>query len=250
MPMAGKVVLAAVAILNGHWIYDAARSRVLDPDLQITKTATGTLHRDGGTGAPYEFDLAGGSYPLSNGRTISWTPLAPTQWRASKKNNDEVLETAIVTLHGNTLRTVTHGKLPDGTPYERTVTYRRGGQGDGLVGRWRSIKVDTGSTPDAFIISTAGDGVVTWRIPTDLQVITGPFDGTDLPIVGPRGPTGATIAMHTDGPNRFAYVMKNDGQIAERGTITISGDHHRLTELTWDVQQPERKSKLVYERNP
>jgi hypothetical protein len=128
--------------------------------------------------------------------------------------------------------------------------WRRVGPGTGLVGRWHSVKVDTGSTWDGFIISTAADGVVTWRIPTDLQVITGPLDGSDLPIVGPQGPTGATMAVHPIGTRRFSYVMKNNAQISGRGTITLSGDGLWLTELTWDVDQPERKSKLVYKHDP
>jgi hypothetical protein len=223
---------------------------VLDPDLRITRTATRTLHVEGGSSAPYEFDLVGGSYPLSNGRTIAWVPTARDTWRATKRKNGEVLETVTVTLSGDTLCSATRGKLPDGSPYERTVTYRRDGRGEGLIGRWRSIKVDTGATWDGFVISTADDGVVTWRIPTDLQVITGPFDGSDLAIVGPNGPTGSTIAMRAAGPRRFAYVMKNGDQIAERGTVTISRDLRWLTELTWGVGQPDRKSKLVYKHDP
>jgi hypothetical protein len=239
-----------VAMLAGRWTYDAAKSRVLDPDLLITKTVTGTLRAEGGSSAPYEFDLVGGSYPLSNGRTITWVPTARDTWRAIKKKNDQVLETVTVTLSGRTLRRATHGKLPDGSPYERIVTYRRTERGEGLIGRWRSIKVDTGATWDGFVISTADDGIVTWRIPTDLQVITGPFDGSDLPIVGPNGPTGSSIALRIAGPRRFAYEMKNGEQITERGTVTISRDRRWLTELTWGVDQPDRKSKLVYRRDP
>jgi hypothetical protein len=241
---------ATVAMLAGRWTYDAAKSQVRDPDLLITKTATGTLHAEGGSSAPYEFDLVGGSYPLSNGRTITWVPTARDTWRATKKKNDQVLETVAVTLTGSTLRRATHGKLPDGSPYERIVIYRREGRGEGLIGRWRSTKVDTGATWDGFVISTGDDGIVTWRIPTDLQVITGPFDGSDLAIVGPNGPTGSTIALRVVGPRRFAYVMNNGEQITERGTVTISRDRRWLTELTWGVDQPDRKSKLVYRRDP
>jgi hypothetical protein len=44
--------------------------------------------------------------------------------------------------------------------------------------------------------------------------------------------------------------MKHGGQIAERGTITISRDRRWLTESSWGVDQPNRKSKLVYRRDP
>jgi hypothetical protein len=241
---------AAVTMLAGRWTYDAAKSRVLDPDLLITKTASGTLHAKGGSGAPYEFDLVGGSYPLSNGRTITWVPTARDTWSAIKKKNEQVLEAVTVTLSGSTLRRATQGKLPDGSPYERVVTYRREGQGEGLVGRWRSTRVDTGATWDGFVISAGNDGIVTWQIPTDLQVITGPIDGSDLAIVGPTGPTGSSIALRVAGARRFDYVMKNGERITESGTVTISRDRRWLTEVTWDVDEPDRKSKLVYRRDP
>jgi hypothetical protein len=211
-------VLAAV--LDGRWTYNAARSVQVDPDLEITSTATGSV--------------------LLNGRTAAWTPLAAGSWQ---------VETSVVTLHDDTLTRAIHSKLPDGSPFERTTTYRRTGHGRDLVGHWRSIKVDTGSTWDGFIISTAPDGVVTWRIPTDLQVITGPFDGSDLPVVGPHGPTGETMAVSVAGPGRFTYIKKSAGQISDRGTITLSPDHHWMTEVTWEASQPQRKSRLVYERD-
>jgi hypothetical protein len=240
----------SAAMLEGRWIYDAAKSRAFDPDLRITRTATGSLHADGGSSGPYEFDLAGGSYPLSNRGTITWVATGRDTWLATKRRNGDVFETVAVTLSRNTLRSSLRGKLPDGSAYERTVTYRREGRGEGLVGVWRSIKVDTGATQDSFVISTAQDGIVTWRIPTDLQVITGPIDGSDLAIIGPTGPIGSTIAMRAAGSRRFVYVMKNGNRIAERGIVMVSRDCRRLTELSWSVGEPERKSKLVYERDP
>jgi hypothetical protein len=241
---------ASVAILAGRWTYEAAKSRVVDPDLRITAAAAGKMRAEGGSSAPYEFDLLGSSYPLSNGRTISWVETRPEKWRVTKAKNGEVLETIAVTLAGNTLRYETRGRLPDGSPYERIVTYRRKGRGEGLIGLWRSLKVDTGATWDGFEISTSNGGVVTWRIPTDLQMFTGPFDSSDLAIVGPNGPSGSTIAVRPAGPRRFTYVMKSGERIAERGTITISSDRRWLTEVAWRVEQPKAKSKLVYRRTP
>jgi len=240
----------SVAVLSGRWTYNAAKSRPIDPDLRITPNTNRTLHAEGGPSAPYDFDLVGGAYPLSNGRTIAWVPTARQTWRVTKRRNTEVLETVTVTLTGNTLRTAASGALLNGSPYERTVTYRREGYGEELIGRWQSIRVDTGTTWDGFVISLSDDGVVTWRIPTDLQVIKGRLDGSDLAIVGPNGQTGSTIAVRVAGARRFAYVLKDAGRIAERGTFVISRDGRWLTELTWHVDQPNRKSKLVYERAP
>jgi hypothetical protein len=240
----------SVATLAGHWTYDNAKSRVLDPDLRIARTGTGTLRAEGISGAPYEFDLVGGSYPLSNGRTVTWARTEHETWKVTRKKNDDVLETGTVALSGNTLRRATQGKLPNGSPYERTVLYRRDGRGEGLVGRWRAVKVDTGTTWDGFVISVAEGDIVTWRIPTDLQFMTGPLDGSDLPVIGPNGATGSTMAFHEVAPRRFDYVTKDGGKITERGIVTISSDRRWLTELTWDEDQPARKSRLVYKREP
>ncbi len=161
----------SVALLDGHWTYNAARSRPFEPDLRISRAGSGKFHFESASKAGYDFDLAGGSFPLPNGGTISWVPTGLHAWRVTRARKDTLLDKSTVALSGNTLRIETRAKLPNGSPYERTVTYRRQGNGDDLAGHRHCIHVDTGSTWDGFVISIAPDGVVTWRIPTDLQVI-------------------------------------------------------------------------------
>jgi hypothetical protein len=241
---------ASTPVLDGRWIYDSTKSRQLDPDLRIETAGDGNLYLEGGDfGGPYEFDLKGGSHALSDGVAILWRPISSDRWSVAKTRNGKVVESAQVTLRGNTLRTAMRGRLPDGSPYERNIRWHRQGRGSGLTGMWRSIEVNTGSTFDEFVISTAANGEVTWRIPTDLQVITGRLDGSDLPIIGPTGSTGATIALRRVGPTRVEYVIKRANRITERGTITVSADGHWLSELNWPADQPDRKSKLVYKRD-
>src|SRR5581483_378565 len=236
--------------LDGRWIYDSGRSRQLDPDLLIATTTRGTLRLEGGHfGGPYELDAQGGSHRQANGTTIVWHPISPGTWSFTRVRDGEIVESAEVTLRGDTLRTAMRGRLPDGLPYERIARWHRDGHARGLAGKWRSIAVDTGTTFDEFIISTAKDGVVTWQIPTDLQVITGRLNGSDLPIVGTRGTTGSTIALRRVAPGRFAYTMKEAGRITELGTITISPNGRWLTEWSWGADQPRRRSKLVYGRD-
>jgi hypothetical protein len=217
----------SVSILDGQWVYDSARSRPVDPDVKITRSATGTLRAEGLLDAP-----------------VQLSPEGDSTWHASGSK-----DTFTLTLAGMKLRDVRRGRLPDGSPFERTVVYERRGQGDGPVGSWRSIKIDTGSTFDAYVFSVASDGVVTWRIPTDLQVITGRFDGGDLVVFDPKGPTGSTVAIKAAGPRRFDYVIKIAGQPSQRGSITVSRDRRWLTDLSWDVGHPARKSALVYKRD-
>ncbi len=210
-------------------------------------TATnGNLYLEGGQfGGSYEFDLQGGAHRQPNGTTVAWRPTSSDAWSVTRMRKDEVVDSTDVFLRGDTLRTSLRGKLPDGSPYERITRWRRQGHGSGLIGTWHSIKVDTGSTFDEFVISTAENGVVTWRIPTDLQVITGRLDGSDLPIIGPTGPSGSTIALLPVGHGRFQYAIKRANRVTERGTITISSDGRWLTEMSWAVEQPDRKSRLV-----
>jgi hypothetical protein len=239
----------SVCVLAGHWTYNAAKSRETDPDLRITLDGPGVLHAESASMGSYDFDLMGGSFAVSNGSTISWVATGRDAWRVTRSRNGIAVETLTVKLSGEILRIEAHGKLPNGSPYERTVTYRRARPGKGLVGRWQAIKVDRGATWDGFVISTDSDGVVTWRIPTDLQLITGHFDGSDLAIVGPKGPTGSTIAVRAAGARRFDYVIKSGDRVTEHGSIAISPDRHWLTEINWSVEEPDRKSRLIYERD-
>jgi hypothetical protein len=40
----------------------------------------------------------GGAHPLSNGRTIARLPTGRDTWQVTKKRNEEVLETSVVSL--------------------------------------------------------------------------------------------------------------------------------------------------------
>jgi hypothetical protein len=241
---------AAEHPLVGTWTFDAARSVLVEKDLRFVPVAPNRLRCEGGLGGSYEFAFDDGGNKLRNGRTVAWQTTGANRWRVTKAQDGALIDTTDVVLDGQSLMTVTVGKLPDGSPYQRKVTYRRDGDGRGLVGLWRSIRVNTGATWDGFVISEAADGVVTWRVPTDLQTITGKFDGSDLDVVGPNGPTGTTLAVHPTGTRRYSYVMKSGGKIVERGMIKLSEDGRRMTELTWDEGQPKRMSKGVYIRTP
>ncbi len=241
---------AGVATLVGSWSYDRTHSREIDPDLWISKSATGHLSLRNGSGMAYDFDLAGGVHPLAHGGTLSWHATAPDHWLAARwTESHEPVDTVFVQLAGNTLRCETHAKLPNGSPYTRTVTYRRATLGKGLIGRWRTIEVDNEVPWDGFVISSSPDGTITWQIPTDLQQFSGHMNGSDMPIVGPHGPTGSAFAMRPEGPRRFSYMRKDQGRVTERGIITVSRDLRWLTEVSWPVGQPDRKSKLVYKRD-
>ena len=246
-------VFAAQSAFVGSWTFDAAQSDLAGGDWKIVSTADGRMRSTGGSTAPYEFGVDGQENRTENGRLVAWTWTGPNTWRMTKKRDGVLAETAEVALSsaGQRLTTVVTGKLPDQSDFRRTTVYRRQGGGAGLPGTWRAVSVDTGDTYDGYIISEAPDGVMTWKIPTDHQIIVGPFDGSDLKIEGPGlPPGGATLAVRAVAPRQLSYTMKTAGQVSQHGTVTISPDGKTLTELFWEPKQEAHPSKGVYVKQP
>jgi hypothetical protein len=245
--------LAAQSAFVGSWTFDAAHSDLAGGEWKIVPASEGKMHSSGGSSAPYDFAIDGQDNRTESGRLIAWTQVGPNAWRMTKKRDGALVETAQVTLSANgaDLTTAIVGKLPDQSDFRRTTVYRRQGEGQGLPGTWRAVSVDTGDTYDGYIISEAPGGVMTWKIPTDHQVIVGKFDGSDLKIEGPGlPPGGATLAAHVVGPRQLSFTMKTEGQVSQHGTVTISPDGKTLTELFWEPGQEARPSKAVYVKEP
>lgn len=245
--------LAAQSAFVGSWTFDAAQSDLAGGDWKIVSTGGGKMHSSGGSTAPYDFAVDGQENRTENGRLVAWTQIRPNAWRMTKKRDGVLAETAEVTLSadGRNLTTVVTGKLPDQSDFRRTTVHRRQGDGASLAGIWRAVSVDTGDTYDGYIISEAPDGVMTWKIPTDHQIIVGKFDGSDLKIEGPGlPPGGATLAARVAGPRRLSFTMKTEGRVSQHGTVTISPDGKTLTELFWEPGQDAHPSKGVYVREP
>ncbi len=236
----------------GAWTFDPGRSDIVADDLIFTRAPGGKIHSEGGGTAAYDFQVDGGDSVTANGRIVSWVSVGDGEWTMTKRRDGKVVETTRVKLAADqaTLTTATVGVLPDGSDFTRTTTYRRVAGDKGLLGRWHSVKVDTGATWDGYIISRNAAGDMTWEIPTDHQVITGRFDGSDLPIKGPGVPPGATLSAHRESDRQLSFTMKVKGTITERGTVTISADGQSMTEVSWPPGQEGRKSTAVYVKTP
>jgi hypothetical protein len=236
----------------GGWTFDPERSDIVANDLIFTRARDGRIHSEGGGTAAYDFQVDGGESVTANGRIVSWVTVGDRAWTMTKKRDGKVVETTRVKLAADqrTLTTATVGVLPDGSDFRRTTTYRRIAGTTGLLGQWHSVKVDTGATWDGYIISGNEAGEMTWEIPTDHQVITGRFDGTDLPIKGPGVPPGATLSARRDSDRQLSITMKMNGKVTEYVTVTISEDGKLMTEVSWPPGQEDRKSKAVYVKTP
>lgn len=233
----------------GAWTFDPGRSAIAENDLTFTLEPNGQMHSAGGGTAPYAFKIDGGKATTANGRIMEWKS-NDNGWIVTKTRDGKIVETAQVSLSADqkTLVIAGTGTLPDGSDFRRTTTYQRVSGKTGLPGLWHSVKVDTGATWDGYIISQKKLGVMVWEIPTDHQVITGRFDGSDLPIAGPGLPKSATIAIRQDTPLALSSTKKVAGVVQEYGTISISPDGRTMTEMSWPPGQLERKSKAIYVR--
>lgn len=247
-------LLAPVALADnpfvGRWKLDPSRSRQMADRLHYVDLGGGRMRFDDGAAVRYDFALDGKPHRSGEARSMTWRPLGPGRWETTLTIAGRRAETATRALSadGNTLTVHARGVLPDGTAYTHDQRYDRVGAGEGLAGTWRGGAVDTNGMPDGYLISEAGDGVVTWEIPTDRQRLVGRFDGSDMTLAGPHVPAGITFAMTRVSERELRYVMKVEGEPGQYGTVTISDDGDTFTEESWPSGREADKSISVLVR--
>ncbi len=234
----------------GVWKVDPARSRQISDPIRYEDLGRGRMRYSSGSSAGYEFAVDGKEYPSGNKRTVAWKSLGPGQWQSVSSFDGTVREIARWTLssNGQSLDVTADGALPNGMTYRHEKKYVREGAGTGLFGVWRNIETNTHEMADGYVLTEDGSGIVTWSIPTDNQIITGRFDGSDMQVAGATAPPGTTLAVRKTEPRIFDYVMKVKGSVIQYGRMMISDDGNTFVEDSWPPGREGQKSTTVLVR--
>src|SRR5262249_39225693 len=208
-------LLAAGNAWDGTWKLDVSKSHLIGDTFTYSKSANGMLHFDDGSTTSYDFNADGKDYPSYYDRTTNWTAAGKNAWDSVTKVNGKTINKAHRTLSadGNTLTLNFTATRPDGSSYHEQDVYTRigGNAADGLLGKWRSTKVDA-STPDSFVISTPAAGVIRWEIPEQKATVQGKADGSDNPVKGPNIPPGMTLGFTQSKADEIRYAVKYNGK--------------------------------------
>jgi hypothetical protein len=202
-------------------------------------------------GGPILFDFAidGNDYPSAYNRPTSWTASGSNAWDSVTRADGKELSKShrVLSADGKTLTMTFTGTRPDGAPFHEEDVYTRigGSAGEGLIGKWRSIKVEE-NAPLTFIISTPLSGVFHYVIPDQKATAEGAADGSQHPISGPTVPPGMTIAFRLATPRELHYDIKVNGTGDTSGVQTLAADGRSFTDVSWTPGKESEKQTAVY----
>jgi len=248
LALPASAAFAADSPWTGTWKLDPAKSHFTGQTFTYSKGPGELLHYEDGSTASFDFGLDGKEYKSWANRTFSWTPAGRNAWDAVNKADGKVLSKGHITLSedGKTLNMTFTGTKPDGSTYHEEDTYTRVSGTDGLLGTWRSSKVQGPYGPQSFVISSPAAGTLRYYIPDMKATAEGAIDGTDLPVSGPDIPPGMTIGFKQVTPTKHKYTMKIDGKPDTYGVQTISADGTFFTDVSWNPGHESEKTTSVY----
>jgi hypothetical protein len=123
----------------------------------------------------------------------------------------------------------------------KTQIYERMGEGEGFVGSWKEDAQNDGTGP--ILETTLKSSTFEVNYTERHQDTTMPLNGKDVPLKGT-----VTMSVQAGDAHTMNLMMKNSGQPAIQGTMTISDDGKTLTEDWWRPDHPEQKQHKVYNR--
>lgn len=229
------LLVAGVALaetpLAGTWKFDAAKSKLTGETMKFASAGNGEMRLTAGAES-YTFKDDGSDSATPFGETAIWTKQGDGSWQEVVKKGSMTLETDEYKISdgGKTLTVTSTGTKPNGESFNDTEVFQRMAGTTGLLGTWKSNKVEE-SSRTGYVIKDNGDGTITWELPDYKATVHLKIGGPAETATGPTVPEGLTLSMTKEGPRRFVVVEKLKDKPIWRGVMTVSADGHTLTEV-------------------
>ena len=153
--------------------------------------------------------------------------------------------TTKISADGKTMTVTSRGKKPNGESFEMNATWVRVSGGPGLVGKWKSTKVQVST--EMWEITANGDDGLTMTIVDYKAVCSVKFDGKDYPCTGPTMPRNFTMSARKTGARSVEFTEKMDGKVVYTDLFTVSSDGKTITDEAAPAGGNE-KIKIVYDK--
>jgi hypothetical protein len=239
------VMMAADSPFIGKWKLNPAKSQFAGTTMTIEQLPSGEIQMTA-EGQSYKFRIDGKEYPAFWGMTATWKQVDSSTWEAAYKQGSMTTTSVTkISADGKTMTEKSTGKKPNGEDLLETATWERVSGGPGLLGKWKSAKVQT--TTESWEISANGDDGLTMKVVDYDAVCKLKFDGKDYPCIGPTMPKNFTIAARKVGPRTVEFTDKLDGKPAFSDVFTVSPDGKTLVDDASPAGSKE-KLKLVYDK--
>ena len=233
----------------GSWKLDPSKSHLVGDTFDYSKAPNGLIHYSDGSTASFDFGLDGKEYKSWGNHTVVWTGAGPNTWNTVVKQDGAVIYESRreLSADGKTMTITMTSNRPDGTPSNDAAVYTRVGAGTGLIGKWRSSKVEIPS-PTLFTISSPSAGVLHFESPSYKLAFEGKIDGTDLAVKGPTVPPGYTVSVTATSPRTLSYVFKLNGKPDSYNIDTLAADGKSYTSVSWNPGKKSEKTTQAYIR--
>ena len=242
-------VLAVEVSWVGTWKLDPAKSHFTGETFTYSKGSGAMIRYSDGSTTTYDFAIDGKPYKSYADRTTTWTQAGERSWDSVTKQSDTVLFTfhRELSADGKALTVTSTGKRPDGSPMNDAAVYERVGKGTGLIGKWRSTKVDVPS-PGSAVIATPAPGAMKIEYPEWKATLDGRLDGKEFKPTGPTIPPGTTVSMRAVSPTKISYVWRLNGKPDSYGVQTLAANGKSFTDVSWSPGKQAEKSTAYFVR--
>ncbi|HLK70302.1 MAG TPA: hypothetical protein VKU19_43025 [Bryobacteraceae bacterium] len=239
------VSMAADSPFIGKWKLNPAKSQFAGTTMTYEMLPSGEMQMTA-EGQSYKFKIDGKEYPAFWGATATWKQVDPTSWETTvKMGGMKTTETTKISADGKTMTAISSGKKPNGENLEMNATWVRVSGGPGLVGKWKSTKVQ--ASTEMWEITANGDDGLTMKIVDYNAVCSVKFDGKDYPCTGPTMPKNFSMAAKKTGVRSVEFTEKMDGKVAYKDLFTVSSDGKTITDEAAPAGSSER-IKVVYDK--
>ncbi len=232
----------------GTWKLNPGKSQFTGDTMTFKAQRGGKIRFNAG-GQYYLFKIDGKPREGLMRQRVAWTKVEDRTWRAvwSLKKKPVVTETFVVAPDGGSLTDTMAGKRADGTPFEDSVAYERtAGDGDTLIGTWRSTKANVTGFQTITIAPHEPDGIVFTMV--DFQsTCNAHLDGEDYALKGPTTPPAVTLSFRRMGKRTLQIVQKQGGMPLYQGAISVDDDGKTLT-WDWRPVSVNEPMKAVFDR--
>ncbi len=243
VPIAAATAVAQSPSFAGSWKLNLAKSQLGGMVYNIGKTPSGMIHYSGG-GFEADFDLTGKEHVMPSGVAIIGKELSPTSWELTFRMNGKTVQTARLTLNGNSINTVADVIGADGKATQQKTTDTRVSGGPGFPGKWKAGDVAGAAT--TLKITLDGAKGITMTFPEAQTTVKGSFDGKDYPLMQAGQALKFTNAFARVG-NTIKVTGKLNGKVFSKDVYTLSADRKTLTDQSSAIATGE-KTKAVFER--
>jgi hypothetical protein len=242
-------VAAADSPWNGTWKLNPAKSKLTGYTFSYKSLPGGKFLYTNGAQFAVTFACDGKPYPMIGTDTVVCTTPSAREYDYTFAAAGKPVMMAVWKLSpdGNDIAETEKHLHADGTASTESSTYKRLGEGTGLVGTWEETRKKI-TAPRAFTYK-AFDGGVDIAYPAYKQTIHLTFDGKPSDIEGPGiKPGSSTVTAVSAGPLSYMETDKVGSKVTFLAKTTVSGDGKTMTSVTWDPGKQSEASTYVYEK--